>query len=374
MKWTEFAGWGRRVADWAQEYHLTVGDRPVRAQTRPGEVLNALPATPPETPEDMEQVFRDFEDIVMPGITHWQHPNLALRGLGARTMVSAVEHESVLSAREDASLIPVDRNGRVDLDQLKILLTDSEPQTLVSVMFANNETGVIQPVSEVAALAHEYGALVHCDAIQAAGKLPVDMDALGVDMLTLSAHKLGGPQGVGALILRAGLDPEPLLRGGGQERRRRAGTENVPGIAGFGAAAIAALDTGRANGDIASLRDAMEQRLFDIAPDAVIHGGDVARLANTSCIGLSGVTGEMQVMTLDLAGVAVSAGSACSSGKVTPSHVLQAMGQDSDSAKCAIRVSLGRTTTPAEIDRFVDVWAEMARRRQSEPEARRSVA
>jgi cysteine desulfurase len=300
--------------------------------------------------------------------------NLALRGLGARTMVSAVEHESVLSAREDASLIPVDRNGRVDLDQLKILLTDSEPQTLVSVMFANNETGVIQPVSEVAALAHEYGALVHCDAIQAAGKLPVDMDALGVDMLTLSAHKLGGPQGVGALILRAGLDPEPLLRGGGQERRRRAGTENVPGIAGFGAAAIAALDTGRANGDIASLRDAMEQRLFDIAPDAVIHGGDVARLANTSCIGLSGVTGEMQVMTLDLAGVAVSAGSACSSGKVTPSHVLQAMGQDSDSAKCAIRVSLGRTTTPAEIDRFVDVWAEMARRRQSEPEARRSVA
>ena len=299
--------------------------------------------------------------------------NLALRGFSSRALVSAVEHESVLAARDDVTRVPVDQNGLVNLDQLKILLRDSEPQTLISVMCANNETGVIQPIAQVTALAHEYGALVHCDAVQAAGKMPVDMEALGVDMLTLSAHKLGGPQGVGALILRAGLDPEPLLRGGGQERRRRAGTENMPGIAGFGAAAAAVLGTELAYSDIACLRDAMERRILDVVPDAVIYGGTAARLANTSCIGLPGVTGEMQVMTFDLAGVAVSAGSACSSGKVSPSHVLQAMGQNADNAKCAIRVSLGRTTTPAEIDRFVDVWAEMARRRQSETGAQRSV-
>lgn len=300
--------------------------------------------------------------------------NLALRGFGARALVSAVEHDSVLAARDDAAVISVDQNGVVDLDHLRSLLQGGESKPLVSVMFANNETGVLQPVSQVAALAHEYDALVHCDAIQAAGKAPLDLETLGVDMLTLSAHKIGGPQGVGALVVRAGLDPEPLLRGGGQERRRRAGTENVPGVAGFGAAAVVASNALSSFGEIARLRDAMERRVLDAVPDAVVHGGEVARLANTSCIGLPDVTGEMQVMTLDLAGVAVSAGSACSSGKVTPSHVLQAMGQDADSAKCAIRVSLGSTTMPEEIDRFVDVWTDMARRRPTESEARRSVA
>jgi cysteine desulfurase len=299
--------------------------------------------------------------------------NLALCGFRAHALVSSVEHDSVLAARDAADLILVDHNGVVDLDHLQTLLLNCEVPTIVSVMFANNETGVIQPVAQVVALAHEYGALVHCDAIQAAGKLPLDLDELGVDLLTLSAHKIGGPQGIGALIMRDGLDPEPLLRGGGQERRRRAGTENVPGIAGFGAAANAAVTTLFDYADIGNLRDELERRVLANVPDAVVHSDRADRLANTSCIGLPGVTGEMQVMTLDLAGIAVSAGSACSSGKVTPSHVLQAMGQDADSAKSAIRVSLGADTKTLEVDRFVEVWTEMAGRRHIETEARRSM-
>lgn len=300
--------------------------------------------------------------------------NLALGGFRDRVLVSAVEHDSVLAARADATIIPVDRHGVVDLDQLRDLLTGQDSPVLVSVMLANNETGVLQPIKNVVALAREFGALVHCDAIQAAGKIPLSLADLGVDLLTLSAHKIGGPQGVGALVIRDGLDPDPLLRGGGQERRRRAGTENVPGIAGFGVAARLAADGLSDFADLAALRDRMETRLADAVPDAVFHGAQAARLANTSCIGLPGLTGDIQVMTLDLAGVAVSAGSACSSGKVAPSHVLQAMGADCEAAKSAIRVSLGPATRPEDIDRFVDVWTDMAKRRQTGQNARRSVA
>ena len=300
--------------------------------------------------------------------------NLALRGPDRPVIISAVEHNSVLSACADATIVSVDPAGVLDLDHLRAVLEASDVPALVSVMYANNETGVLQPVEEVMALAHEFGALVHCDAIQAAGKLPVPMEALGVDLLSLSAHKIGGPQGSGALIVRAGLDLEPLLRGGGQERRRRAGTENVPGIVGFGTAARWAAETLTKYAEIAPLRDAMEARLLECAPDALVHGAKAERLANTSCIGLPDVTGEIQVMTFDLAGVAVSAGSACSSGKVTPSHVLRAMGQDDDAARSAIRVSLGLETRPDEIDRFVEIWWEMAMRRPFEDEARRSVA
>ena len=300
--------------------------------------------------------------------------NLALLGFGDQVLVSAVEHESVLAPRPDATVVPVNQDGVVDLDQLRSLLARQDGPALVSVMLANNETGVLQPVGDVVALAREFGALVHCDAIQAAGKIPLSLPELGVDLLTLSAHKIGGPQGIGALVMRSGLDPDPLLRGGGQERRRRAGTENVPGIAGFGAAARLAADGVSGFADMAALRDGMEARLADAVPDVVFHGAKAARLANTSCIGLTGLTGEIQVMTLDLAGVAVSAGSACSSGKVAPSHVLQAMGADSEVAKSAIRVSLGLATRPEDVDRFVDVWTDMARRRHMSNDARRSVA
>jgi cysteine desulfurase len=193
-------------------------------------------------------------------------------------------------------------------------------------------------------------------------------------MMTLSAHKLGGPQGVGVLIIRDGVDVSPLLRGGGQERSRRAGTENVAAIAGFGAAA-ALTEQAVANAPaLEALRDGIEDRVRAIAPDAVIYGAGAPRLPNTSCIGLPGVSNEVQVMTLDLAGIAVSAGAACSSGKVTPSHVLQAMGAGDDAAASAIRISLGWQTSTDDCDRLIDAWSALANRRDRTDSAQRSVA
>lgn len=300
--------------------------------------------------------------------------NQALRGFDGPVLVSAVEHDSVLAAREDALVVDVDRDGVLVLERLQEALDRCESPALVSVMLANNETGVLQPLRDVARLAHEHDALVHCDAVQAAGKIDVSFAQLGVDMMSLSAHKLGGPQGVGALIVRDGLDPEPLLRGGGQERRRRAGTENVAGIAGFGAAARIARDSLDVFARLGGLRDDMETRLRAAIPNIVVHGSDSERLPNTSCIGMPGMTAEIQVMQLDLAGVAVSSGSACSSGKVAPSHVLRAMGQDDVAAQSAIRISLGWDSDSRDIDRFVDAWTTMAQRRTANETARRSVA
>ena len=300
--------------------------------------------------------------------------NLALRGTGRPVFISAVEHDSVRAARGDATVIGVDRDGLVDLHHLEELLTAAEDPALVSVMLANNETGVVQPVGRVAALARQYGALAHCDAVQALGKIPLSFAALDLDMMSVSAHKLGGPQGVGALVVRDGIDLAPLLRGGGQERSRRAGTENVAGISGFGVAASLAEQAVASAPALERLRDDIEARVRAAAPDAIIYGAAAPRLPNTSCIGLVGVSSEVQVMALDLAGVAVSAGSACSSGKLTPSHVLQAMGADDDGAASAIRVSLGWRTTPADCDRFVEAWAALASRRAQGDVAERSVA
>lgn len=300
--------------------------------------------------------------------------NQALGGFDGTVLVSAVEHDSVLGAREDAQVVEVNANGVLEIERLREKLARCGGPALVSVMLANNETGVVQPVREIVRLAHENDALVHCDAVQAAGKIDVSFEHLGVDMMSLSAHKLGGPQGVGALIVRDGLDPEPLLRGGGQERRRRAGTENVAGIAGFGAAARIAREKLELFAELAGLRDDLETKLRAAVPDVVIHGEDGERLPNTSCIGLPGMTAAIQVMQLDLAGVAVSSGSACSSGKVAPSHVLRAMGQDDAAAQSAIRVSLGWNSDDRDVDRFVDAWAAMAQRRSSDETARRSVA
>jgi cysteine desulfurase len=283
--------------------------------------------------------------------------NLALRGSGReRILVSTGEHDSVLRAVPEAEPIPLKRDGRVALSRLAVMLADDPRPALVSVMLANNETGVIQPVREVAALAREFGALVHCDAAQAAGKISVDMGALDVDFLSLSAHKLGGPQGVGALVAAEGVALVPLILGGGQERRRRAGTENAAGIAGFGAAAEAA---GRGLDDfarLATLRDGLEAKLTDLAPETEVFGVAAPRLANTTCFAVPGMRAETQVMALDLAGVAVSAGSACSSGKVTPSHVLRAMGYGEAAAASAIRVSLGWESGLEDIERFLDAW------------------
>lgn len=292
--------------------------------------------------------------------------NQALAGTGrCRLLVSAIEHDSVLQAAEGAVRIPAGADGVVDLDALDRLLAEDGEPALVSVMLVNNETGVVQPVREAARIAHARGALLHCDGVQAAGRIPIDMAALGVDLLSLSAHKIGGPKGIGALVLRDGLPVAPLLRGGGQEHRRRAGTENVPGIAGFGRAAEVALDRPGGTGRLAGLRDGIEARLRAAAPDVRFHGASAPRVANTTCLSMPGVPAETQLMALDLAGVAVSAGSACSSGKVRPSHVLAAMGVPEEEAATALRVSLGWETTQAEADLFVEAWTALWRRRRA---------
>jgi cysteine desulfurase len=288
--------------------------------------------------------------------------NLALTGTGrARVLVSAIEHDSVLKATA-AEPVPVERSGVVDLAALERMLVAKAEPALMSIMAANNETGVIQPVADAAHIAHEHNALFHCDAVQAAGKMTIDFAALGVDLMTLSAHKLGGPAGVGALIVADHVHLAARQRGGGQERGRRAGTENLPGIVGFGLAAeIAAAELGAA-AKVAELRDDLERRAVSAVPDAILFGRDAARLSNTSCLALPGVSSELQVMALDLAGVAVSAGSACSSGKVQPSHVLRAMGADAATAGSAIRVSLGWRSSAEDVDRFLEAWCALAAR------------
>ncbi len=286
--------------------------------------------------------------------------NLALNwALGGRVLVSAGEHSSILEAAPKAESVPLKGDGRVDLAALEELLAEAPLPSLVSLMLANNETGVIQPLAEAARLARAAGVPVHCDAVQAAGKVALEIEDLGVQLLSLSAHKIGGPAGVGALVVAEGLSLEPLLRGGGQERRRRAGTENLPGIAGFAAAAREAAGQLCESGQLARLRDRIEAETKAIAPEVRIFGNAAPRLANTSCLAMPGVRAETQVMALDLAGVAVSAGAACSSGKVAPSHVLQAMGVEDALADGAIRVSLGWASVAEDVDLFLAAWAEL---------------
>ena len=287
--------------------------------------------------------------------------NTALSGAGRRVLiVSAIEHPAVLrtaeAVAEEHIVLPVDGEGLLDMASLDKALAAHGPEALVSVMLANNETGVIQPVAEIAARATAAGALVHCDAVQAPGRIPVSFAGLGVDMMSIAAHKFAGPKGIGALVVRSGLEIAPLIHGGGQERGLRGGTENAAGIVGFGTAAqLAQGDLARA-GQIAALRDRLEARLRETEPDVVIFSEGASRLPNTSCLTMPGVQSETQVMGLDLAGVAVSAGSACSSGKVEPSHVLRALGAADAVGGCAIRVSMGWATTEEETERFLGTW------------------
>ncbi len=284
--------------------------------------------------------------------------NLALRGCGRRTViVSAIEHESVMGATDDPVIAAATPAGQVDLVELERKLSSVEgTNAVVSIMAANNETGVIQPVREAAELAHRHGALVHCDAVQAAGRFGLGTLADAVDMLSLSAHKIGGPPGVGALVLRTRIGLAAQNRGGGQERGQRAGTENVSGIVGFGVAARLAGGEVERFGTVADLRDRLEAAALAANPGAVVFGSDRPRLANTSCLAMPAVRSETQIMAMDLAGIAVSAGAACSSGKVARSHVLTAMGVPPELSECAIRVSLGLGTTEEEVDRFLREW------------------
>ena len=304
--------------------------------------------------------------------------NLAIRGLEqgpgrVRVLASAVEHTSVLKAAPDIETIPVDSEGVVDLEALDTMLAGTASPNgtglaLVSVMLANNETGVIQPVAEVAAVAERHGALVHCDAVQAVGKTPVDIKTLGVHMMSLSAHKIGGPAGAGALVLAGdlphGATLSALILGGGQERGRRAGSENLPGIVGFGVAAEEAQKNLAEFPDLAVWRDRIEDEL-DRHAGVRVFGAGAPRLANTCCLTMPGVAAESQIIAFDLAGIALSAGAACSSGKVEPSHVLAAMGVDADEADTAIRVSLGWTTSNQDIAAFLAAWDNIFERSEA---------
>lgn len=299
--------------------------------------------------------------VFVSGGTEANH--LALLGIGrGRVLVSAVEHDSVRHAVPSAETIPVDPDGIVDVDALERLLAADARPALISVMFANNETGVFQPVEAISSIAGKYGALFHCDAVQAAGKVRLDARALGADLITVSAHKLGGPPGIGALIVTGALDLAPLFRGGGQERGRRAGTENLPGIAGFAAAARAAATEIASYDRVRGLRDELEASIAASVPEALVLGWRVRRLPNTSALAMPGVPAETQVIALDLEGVMVSAGAACSSGKVGPSHVLAAMGVDPDVAASTIRVSLGWGSSEADIAHFLQAWGAVYRR------------
>jgi cysteine desulfurase len=280
-------------------------------------------------------------------------------------LVSAVEHPSVLAGGrfpgEAVEQLPVTPDGEIDLTALAQRLSAmngaGRTRPLVSVMLANNETGVVQPVRDVSRMVHEAGGLLHVDAVQAAGRIPVDINVLGADLLSLSAHKMGGPKGAGAVIRRSDLSVAPLITGGGQERGRRAGTENVPAIAGFGAATAALQDRLAADATrMRDLRDRLEAGIRRTTPSATIFGARVERLPNTTLVGLAGVKAETAVIAFDLDGIAVSSGAACSSGKVQPSHVLAAMGVTPELARSAVRVSLGPATTESEVDRFIAAW------------------
>jgi cysteine desulfurase len=279
-----------------------------------------------------------------------------------RLLVSAIEHSSVLAGgrfpADAVSQIRVTHAGIVDLDHLKALL-GSGP-ALVSVMAANNETGALQPVTEAARIVHEAGGLLHVDAIQALGKIPFHINEVGADLATFSAHKIGGPKGIGALVMAEGITAlEPVLRGGGQELGRRAGTENVAGIAGFGAAVKAAVQALPQDAErLRSLRNRLENGLRAIA-GTMIFSENVGRLPNTTLFTAPGLKAETAVIGFDLEGIAVSSGSACSSGKVQPSHVLSAMGFDAKVAQGAVRLSLGWSTQEADINRTLEAWRKL---------------
>ena len=289
------------------------------------------------------------------------------KGPRSRLFLSAIEHVSVRAGgrfpREGIEELPVRADGRLDLAALAAAIAGT-PRPLVSLMLANNETGIVQPVAEAGAIVHAAGGLIHVDAVQAAGRIPCDITALGADLLTLSAHKIGGAKGSGALI-RAREDihfTEPLVRGGGQERGLRAGTENVPGIAAFGAAAAAAR-VGRAGeaAHMSRLRNELEVGLLAVTPDATVFGHEtVERLPNTTLFTVAGVKAETAVIAFDLEGVAVSSGAACSSGKVQPSHVLAAMGVSAPLQRGALRVSLGWNSTEADVEKFLGAWRKLA--------------
>ena len=291
---------------------------------------------------------------------------LALRQTQGGCLTSMIEHPSVLEAR-DAERVPLRDDGRLDLDALDARLARQDI-SLVSVVLACNETGIVQPVEEIAQIAHRHAALIHTDAAQALGRMPLDIQKLGVDMLTISAHKIGGPKGIGALVLRDGLEITAGIKGGGQERHRRSGTENVAGAMGF-AAALRAIAPDEAD-RIANLRDRLESQIDADVVSARFH----PRLGNTAALACPGIDATVLVMRLDLEGFAVGAGSACASGKTHRSPIFSALGLSRDVVRSTIRVSLGWSTTRQEIDDFARCWHSIRDTLGSENSAAASIS
>lgn len=283
--------------------------------------------------------------------------NMALRGFEGQTIISSVEHDSIIHARPDSLICPVDQRGILDLEALEDFLKQQTGPTLVSLQYANNETGILQPMDRIVSLVRHYKAKIHCDAVQVLGKLELDWKSLNLDAISLSAHKIGGPHGVGALIVSPDLALKPLIKGGGQERSFRPGTENVLGIVGF----AAALQSCKSRNweKIAHLRAILEGKIKSYCPESIIFGETVDRLPNTVNLTMPGVKSDLQVMNFDLLGIAISAGSACSSGKVKASRILQAMKVPPQHQETAIRVSLGIDTTESDVDSFVDGWKRL---------------
>ena len=359
---------------------------PVRPEVREAmaSALESLPANPSSQHREGQRARAAIEQarervallvgahahevVFLSGGTEGDHAGLigaalATESQGRIVACTAVEHHAVHGALEvlvrlgwEERVLAVDGNGRMAPDTVDEL---PPATTVLAVMLANNETGVVQPVAEVAKRARARGIRVHCDAVQAAGKIPVDCEQLGVDYLVISAHKLGGPKGVGALIVRRGAPCEPLFRGSAHERGRRGGTENLPGIVGFGVAALLAaeeLDSERTR--LSALRLRLEQGLAAAIPGVVVHGGSAPRLPNTVNASFPGARSDHLLMALDARGIEVSAGAACASGAVEPSPVLRAMGVPRDVAVCALRLSMGRTTTAAEVETVVEAMGE----------------
>ena len=313
---------------------------------------------------------RPEEVVFTSGGTEGDHAGLigaawALEARGRRIAISTIEHHAVHGAVEvlerfgfATEHLPVGPDGVLIPDRVDLLPADS---TVVSVMLANNETGVVQPVAELGRRARARDLRVHCDAVQAAGKVPIDFEALGVDYLVVSAHKLAGPKGVGALVVKRGAPYEPMLRGSAHERGRRGGTENLSGIVGFGAAAeCAAREVTAERGRLLELRGRLERGIRETIPDSVFHGEKAERLPNTVNVSIPGARSDHLLMAMDARGVEVSAGAACASGAVEPSPVLLAMGVPRDLAVCALRLSMGRTTSVAEVEAVIAALAESA--------------
>ncbi|MBL4891990.1 MAG: cysteine desulfurase [Rhizobiaceae bacterium] len=347
-----------------QEFRKTIED----ARRQLGELVGA----------NANQII--FTSGATEGATHALSPILRAGGhnIGISTLyVSAVEHPCIFSGgrflAENMRVLPVTEGGVLDLDALREAMRSHDHTNgaaMVAVMLANNENGIMNPIEEISQIVREYGAYLVVDAVQAAGKVPVLVSELGAHFVILSSHKIGGPQGVGALILGdASLSPQPLLRGGGHENFQRAGTENVAGIAGFGAACEWQVANADNMGFITDLRDKVEAGVKAIALEAgnsiaqpVIFGESERRLGNTTCFAQAGVRGETALISLDLDGISVSSGSACSSGKVNRSHVLEAMGVDNDLGACALRISLGWDSSEGDTDKFLNAWKKLVQR------------